>query len=67
MNDSDAVMAMLLGVAKLVRSTKMLRKVAKVFSKDLACSGYCRYSFQNVFVLKKTVIISTGRLFGNSN
>ena len=45
MNDSDAVMAMLLGVAKLVRSTKMLRKVAKVFSKDLTCPGYW-YSFQ---------------------
>ena len=52
MNDNDADMAMLLGVAKLVRSTKMLRKVATVFSKDLACSSHW-YPFQIFFCLEE--------------
>ena len=67
MNDGDTVLVKLLGLPESVCAFyKDAAEVATVFSKGLAGSGYW-YPFQIFFVLKKTVIISTGRLFGNSN
>ena len=54
MNDGDTVLVKLLGLPESVCAFyKDAAKVAKVFSKGLAGSGYCRNPFQIFFCLEE--------------